>query len=415
MNQHTDMPEDKDTLLAIIESLNEGFVVCDMGGNFTHFNKAAENILGVGASSGGPESWSDTYRIFKTDRHTRFPSKDLPLARAMAGETTHNITMYVQQPAPHKKMRLIDVSGAPVISNTGQQIGAVAVFQDVEDKSQLQQQLLQAQKLEAIGQLAAGIAHEINTPVQFVHNNLEFLQRSFNELMELLQRIQSLLQEAPKPLAEKIAQLLEEGDMDFLAQEIPDALQQSCGGMKNIAEIVSAMKGFSHPGTNNKQPVDINCAIESTLVVARSECKDRIDFETSLDSTLPKVMGFPADLNQVLINIIVNGIQAISGQPNRAEPVEGLITITTEKNRKNQVIIRISDTGPGIPNDIQHKIFEPFFTTKEVGQGTGQGLAIAHSIIVGKHKGSIDVDSAPGTGATFTIKLPIEEADKEQP
>ncbi|UTW45011.1 PAS domain S-box protein [bacterium SCSIO 12696] len=408
--QHPGMPGDKDTLLAIIESLNDGFVVCDMDGHFTHFNKAAERILGVGASSGGPDSWSDTYGIFKTDRTTPFPPEELPLARAIGGETTHNITMCIQKPGGATHSILLEVSGAPVMSSRGEQIGAVVVFRDIEEKAQLQQQLLQAQKLEAIGQLAAGIAHEINTPVQFVHNNLEFLERSFSELMELLQQFQALLQSAPEALASKFNQLLEEADMEFLAEEIPDSLQQSCGGMKAIAEIVSAMKGFSHPGNNNQQPVDINCAIENTLIVVRNECKDSIDIETDLDSKLPKVLGFPAELNQVWINIILNAMQAISGKSEGMENCEDRITITTTRSESDKVLIRIADTGPGIPSDIQHKIFEPFFTTKGVGKGTGQGLAIAHSIIVGKHHGSIEVNSAIGKGTTFTIKLPITEA-----
>ncbi|MDM3871719.1 ATP-binding protein [Porticoccus sp. W117] len=411
-NQHPGMPNDKDTLLAIIESLNDGVVVCDMEGNFTHFNKAANKIHGLGASSVDPDSWSNTYGMFKTDRTTPFPPEQLPLARAMAGETTHNVGMCIQKHGEDSPMKLIEVNGAPVISAEGEQIGAVVVFRDIEEKAQLQQQLLQAQKLEAIGQLAAGIAHEINTPVQFVHNNLEFLERSFGEVMELFQQMQSLLQRTSGSLAEEGKQLLEEADMEFLTEEIPEALKQSCDGMKNIAEIVSAMKGFSHPGSNNRQLVDINNAIENTLIVIRSECKDIIDFETSLDTTLPKVPGFPAELNQVLINIILNAVQAISGQLKEAGCAGGRITITTGRNQKKQIVIRIADTGPGISESIQHKIFDPFFTTKEVGQGTGQGLAIAHSIVTNKHKGSIEIESSSGKGATFTIKLPIAEVSR---
>ena len=287
------------------------------------------------------------------------------------------------------------------------------VGSDITEFKIMQGQLAQAQKLEAIGQLAAGIAHEINTPAQYVSDNLHFLQDSFapikNTIDFLVDNFMAHKDKLPQDLIDKMNQVLEENDVEFFLEEIPKALEQSLEGISRIAKIVLSMKQFAHPGTEDKVYVDLNKAIENACEVTRNAWKYVADMETDLDPDLPQVLCFPAEINQVLLNMIVNAADAIKEKLGESVSGQerGLIKITT-RALKNRIQIQITDTGCGIPEEIRDRIFEPFFTTKEVGKGTGQGLAIAHSIIVDKHNGSINVQSEPGQGTTFIIELPVK-------
>ena len=251
--------------------------------------------------------------------------------------------------------------------------------------------LAQSQKLEAIGQLAAGIAHEINTPAQYVGDNLAFLQESFGELVAAL--------------AEPQAGAAVNEDLAFLLKEIPPALQQSREGIARVAEIVRAMKEFSHPGSDEPSPVDLNNAVKNTVTVTRNTWKDVAHLQLDLDPALPEVHCLVAQLNQAVLNLIVNAADAIREKPSGKGL--GRIDVSTRRDG-DHVLLVIRDDGPGIPPEIQHRVFDPFFTTKAVGKGTGQGLAITRSIIVDKHGGTIDLESQPGAGAVFRIRLPIE-------
>lgn len=276
-----------------------------------------------------------------------------------------------------------------------------------------QAELLRAQKLEAIGQLAAGVAHEINTPAQFVGDNTRFLEESFSDLVGLLTGLQAMVsspddQGDADSLLKKIASDLEEADVEYLLENIPRALERSIHGLDRISKIVKAMKEFSHPGCSEKEQVNINRAIESTATVARNEWKYVADVEFDLDPDLPAVPCLLGDFNQVVLNLIVNAAHAIADGISDEGEERGKITVTT-RSVGDCVEIRIKDTGTGIPEDIQKRIFDPFFTTKEVGKGTGQGLAIAHSVITDGHGGSIHCESVVGEGTTFVISLPISE------
>ncbi|MCP4003056.1 MAG: response regulator [bacterium] len=273
-----------------------------------------------------------------------------------------------------------------------------------------QMQLVHAQKLEAIGQLAAGIAHEINTPAQYVGDNLAFLQQSFSALLELLGTYRALQAAAEAgnvsaELVAKVAEAAEAADIEFLEEEIPRALLQSREGISRVAKIVRAMKEFSHPGLAKKQPLDLNRAIESTATVARNEWKYVAELEMEFDPNLPPVPCLAGEFNQVVLNILVNAAQAISEGSDGRE--KGLIRIRTNREGDEWVVLEVSDDGPGMPEEIRIKVFDPFFTTKEVGKGTGQGLAIARSVVVDKHGGTIEVQSAVGQGSTFRIRLPL--------
>lgn len=276
------------------------------------------------------------------------------------------------------------------------------------ERKHMEVQLRQAQKLESIGQLAAGISHEINTPVQFVGDNNRFLQEAFADMAGLCEAERQLGAAAPDGLVrtDALAALAEQYDIDYLMEEIPKALAQSEEGLTRITRIVAAMKEFSHPGSRDKELVDINRLISTTVEVSRNEWKYVADLECDLDPALPAIPGFAQGLNQVFLNMIVNAAHAIGERIGRTGESRGLIHITTRQSAAWLEVL-ISDNGAGIPDKIINKIFDPFFTTKEVGKGSGQGLAIAYSVIVDKHGGEIAVESGPDTGTVFTIHLPV--------
>jgi signal transduction histidine kinase len=274
-----------------------------------------------------------------------------------------------------------------------------------------QMHLVEARKMEAIGQLAAGIAHEINTPTQFIGDNLAFLKDAFGSLLhatELTSRVLSAAKATAEVLP-PVARSLEEADLPFLSANIPLAIEQSLDGVRRVAEIVGAMKDFSHPGTGQKEPTDIHKLVRNTLTVARNEWKDVADVVTEFDESLPQVPCFPNEVRQVVLNLVVNAAHAISEVVERGISGKGTISVCTQRSGP-QAEIRISDTGTGIPKEIQHRIFEPFFTTKPVGKGTGQGLYLAYASIVKKHNGTLSCESQLGQGTTFVIGLPLSAA-----
>jgi len=312
--------------------------------------------------------------------------------------------------------------GRRIQQGTGSIPQALIVARDISDrvraqleKDRVEIQLRQAQKLEAIGQLAAGIAHEINTPIQYIGDNNVFLQESFQELFGFFADLKRTLA-ADSPLDRAaLARALETVDLDYLEEEIPKAIHQSLDGVSRVSRIVSAMKEFSHPGTEARERIDLNRAIENTLTVSRNEWKYVADLQTDLDPGLPMVPCFPGELNQVVLNLVVNAAHAIAevtgGQDSGRR---GLIRVSTRIDGP-EVMIQVSDNGKGIPEAIRSRIFEPFFTTKPVGKGTGQGLAITHSVIVDKHGGRVELESEVGQGTTFTLRLPLEPVEKGKP
>ncbi len=303
---------------------------------------------------------------------------------------------------------------SPVRDAIGGIINFVIVSYDVTKEASLEAQLIQAQKMEAIGELASGIAHEINTPTQYIGDNIRFFQQSFNGILTMLNKCEALVQtisskEPADDQAEAIERLIEEIDLQYLKEEIPIAIEQSIEGNARVAEIVRAMKEFAHPGIEDKKAIDVNHAIRNTIAVARNEWKYVADIELDLDEHLPEVPCLPGSFNQVILNIIVNASHAIGDAVGDGAKGKGKISVSTGVV-DGWAELRISDTGTGIPENIRSKIFDPFFTTKGVGKGTGQGLALVHTVIVEKHAGTIEVDSTVGVGTTFTIRLPLADA-----
>jgi PAS domain S-box-containing protein len=280
-----------------------------------------------------------------------------------------------------------------------------------EEQLALETQLRHAQKLESIGQLAAGIAHEINTPVQYVGDNIRFFQEGFAARSQVLDKYAELAQACATAgvevsLLDELRDTIDTTDMEYLTAEMPKAIQQSLEGIERIAKIVQSMKDFAHPGNAEKQAIDLNRAIESTITVARNEWKYVADIETDFQTDLPNVPCYLGELNQVVLNMIINAAHAITDVVGDGANGRGTIKIST-RSAGQWVEIDIADTGSGIPEAIRSRVFDPFFTTKVVGKGTGQGLAISHNVIVEKHGGTISLESETGRGATFTIRLPL--------
>jgi PAS domain S-box-containing protein len=306
-----------------------------------------------------------------------------------------------------------------VIRITGMNYDVSDQYRTAEEKAQLEAELIHANKLEAVSQLAAGIAHEINTPIQFVGNNLTFFKDSLKDLFALIETTEEMPATAPssealEPLRQAFHQIAESADFSFLKEELPSALKQTIEGVNRVAEIVRAMRAFSHPDCGDKKMSNINDCIKNTVTISRNEWKYVADLNIDLDMDIPSVTCHPGAINQVLMNLIVNASQAIEEKqqqemPGQEQPEKGLITVKTRQLDRS-VIIEITDTGMGIPEEVKPRLFEPFFTTKEVGKGTGQGLPIARNIIVHDHKGKINFSSVRGKGTTFTIELPINEA-----
>ncbi|GAB5496091.1 MAG: hypothetical protein Phyf2KO_11710 [Phycisphaerales bacterium] len=303
------------------------------------------------------------------------------------------------------------VATVPMRGGRDEQIGYLSIYADITERKQLEAQLLHAQKLESIGQLAAGIAHEINTPAQYVSDNTCFLQEEFQNVLGLLELYQSLVCEdaQEQSWADRRAKLLDAMksiDYEFLKEEIPNALEQSVEGIGRITHIVRAMKEFSHPGSSHKEPADINHAIESTVTVCSNRWKYVSNLELTLANDLPPVPCLLSEFNQVILNIIVNAADAVESRFSGSE-TKGEISVSTRREG-NHVVIAIEDNGGGIPEHIRHKIFDPFFTTKEVGKGTGQGLAISRDVIVEKHGGKLECSIKNNDSTLFQIYMPIQ-------
>ena len=281
------------------------------------------------------------------------------------------------------------------------------------DRERAEIQVRHSQKLEAIGQLAAGIAHEINTPTQYIGDNTTFLRDVFTQSMALIRTLEGHLERihagsgAQAEEAGKAIEALKAGDVDYLEEEIPKAIQQTLEGVARVSKIVSAMKDFSHPGGEALTTIDLHRAIESTITVSRGEWKSVADLETAFAPDLPLVACYPGEINQVILNLVVNAAHAIEARRKlQGAGKPGLIRIGTQL-LPGEVEIWVSDDGTGIPAEIRDRIFDPFFTTKSVGKGSGQGLSIVHAVITEKHKGRIVLDSNPGSGTTFHIFLPL--------
>lgn len=327
------------------------------------------------------------------------------IRRALAGES---VTAEIQSGEV-----FLEVRYSPVFDADGNPNGTTGVGIDITDSKLLESQLLHARKMESIGHLAAGLAHEVNTPTQYIADNTRFIQDNFEVIRDALLAARTCTREAGGEIAEEFERRWVDGDLDYLLEEVPFALKQSLEGLTRVTGIVKSMKQFSHPGTVDRQWANLNEQLESTLTVSRNEWKYVAEVETKFDPNLPLVHCLPAELNQVFLNMIVNAAHSIEECVSEGKYPQGMITISTKRDG-DWVEISISDNAKGIAPSIVEKIFDPFFTTKDPGKGTGQGLALANNVVVDQHHGQIGVKSQLGKGTTFAIRIPIG-TEAEQP
>jgi two-component system, NtrC family, sensor kinase len=334
--------------------------------------------------------------------HSRDKTIDALMRRVEANQSTRSSYLAMEQSLAME--RVVGNKTAELVEQKA------ALGKALEQLRSTQAKLLQAQKLQAIGQLAAGIAHEVNTPTQYVTDNVTFLQRAFDKLWRLLEAQDSLTEAARAGTATDealgaITDARKSIKLDYLARQVPRAIEQSIEGLGQISSIVRAMKEFSHPSGAEKQPCDLHEVIESTTIVAKNEWKYVADLELDFDWSLPPVPLLRNEFSQVILNLLVNAAHAIADALPPGSADKGKILVRT-RPVGDKVEVSVSDTGSGITLAAQPHVFEPFFTTKPVGKGSGQGLAIAYSVITEKHGGSISFETEVGRGTTFVVSVP---------
>lgn len=364
-----------------------------------YLNKAFINIWGRDLDDMNKMAWADTVHPDDREKATKFY-----LERR---NTSADCIQSYRIVRPDGGVRWVENHAYPVMDETGKIVRSAGIVRDITHQRQLEEELRIAQKMESLGQLSAGIAHEINTPSQYVSDNITFLSDAIGDIRSVWEKLQSLLPEAEQSLGGNVAlqelkDAIKKADMEYLMSEIPVALGQSKSGIEHIKKIVQAMKGFAHPGEEMVM-TDIHDVIANTVIVAKNEWKYVATLENRFSRDVSQVLCVPSAISQVLLNIIVNAAHAIKDKFGTSQ--QGRIIISTRLD-DDHVTINICDNGPGIPESIRQKIFDPFFTTKEVGKGTGQGLAIAHKIIREEHKGKILVGTSTEGGADFSILLP---------
>jgi two-component system, NtrC family, sensor kinase len=410
-NRTAELAERGELVKLLVDSAPGAMYGIDAEGNCTFVNPAGLRLLGYDDASEVLGKKSHNLLHHTRPDGTPYPQNECPVFRSFH----HGQDAHVEDELFWRR----DGSSFPVeytsrqIRRNGRVIGAVVSFEDITHRKRQDMELRHSQKLEAVGRLAAGIAHEINTPIQFVGDNTRFLQDSFRDEIALVHKYQELRAAAERgavsqELLKEVSTLHKKADWDYLELEIPRAMEQMLEGLARVSTIVRGMKEFSHVDrTNEKAPADLNRALESTLIVARNELKYVAEVETHF-AELPPVICHLGDLNQVFLNLLVNAAHAI-GDVTKGTSALGKISITT-RIESDCVEVAISDTGTGIPEEVREKIFDPFFTTKGVGKGTGQGLALARAIVVEKHGGTLTFATQPGKGTTFFVRLPLSAA-----
>jgi signal transduction histidine kinase len=284
---------------------------------------------------------------------------------------------------------------------------------EIDERKRMEFELARAHRLESVGQLAAGIAHEINTPNQYVRHNIRFIEGAFEDVEQLLRAVERFLEASEKgePDPARLEDLKNAAckvDAPYLAHEVPKAIRESREGLEHVERIVRTVKEFASCGTGQKVPLDLHRAIEDALLVCRHAWKDVAELTTDFDPRLPLVPCVPGEFGELILNLVLNASQAIADAGREPPGGKGAMAIRT-RLLEGWVEIRIEDNGTGIPEEIRARVFDPFFTTREVGQGTGQGLTIAHAIVVKGHGGTIHFETETGRGTAFIVRLPLPD------
>ncbi len=404
-----DITDKNRSLIKAVEQSADSVVITDIQGNIEYVNPKFVELTGYSAE----EVIGKNPRILKSGNTSAAEYKNL-------WDTILNGKVWKGQFKNIGKTGNVfweKATISPIKNDAGKLTHFLEIKEDITEKILVENQRLLSQKMESIGQLAAGIAHEINTPMQYVGDNANFLADSYSAMTKVFMDFNTFLENendySSKEIREFYQNKKEEMDLDFIFEEVPEALEQTKIGIHRVTKIVRAMKDFAHPGSKEKAYFNLNNGLQNTVTISKNEWKYVAEIELKLDENLKEILCLQDELNQVFLNIIVNSSHAISekNQKNNRDEL-GKIIIETKKEDETAVI-KISDSGNGIKKSIIDKVFDPFFTTKDVGKGTGQGLAIVHDIIANKHKGKISVESEEGIGTTFIIELPINGLKEE--
>ncbi len=384
----------------IIQNLNSALLVVDNAGAITTCNPPAEQVLGESeATLLGRSLWDWFVGVDPTEIHV---ARTLSTgARFKGGESVITRSDGTEVP--------IGISCAPIIDTSGTRLGAVAVFSDLTEMKQLQRQFLQTEKMASIGQLAAGVAHEINNPMGFIHANLFQMAEYLIDLRKVWEGVDALVETVQRgdlaeirKSADSLSARTAEADVDFVLSDFAKAIRESQEGSERIRHIVHDLRDFSHHDTENRVLSDVNLCLDSTANIVWPMMKHLVVLDRQYQE-LPEVWCFPMQLKQVFMNLLVNAYQAIEERLGEG-PETGNVWLKTEY-RDGCVVVSVTDTGTGIAPENLDRIFDPFFTTKQVGAGTGLGLSTCFNIVE-RHAGTIRVESTPGERTTFVVTLP---------
>jgi PAS domain S-box-containing protein len=400
---NTKLEAERDKFQSVFQSAPSGMSIIHPEGSILDINAAAEGILNLHRKELIGQHLCDFVEDEEAIRAKKI-FENLVTGKIASSQTQLKLRR------KNSDSILAEMNCTAITDDAGKTKLLVAVIDDVTEKSQLEVELRHSQKLESVGRLAAGIAHEINTPIQFVGDNVSFLSDAFHALLVLCKAYRDLLEKAAKsPLSDTdVAQQKsaeDSADLEYIQESVPTAIAATVDGVGRVARIVQSMKAFAHPDRGERSMSDINTALRNTLTVATNELKYVAIVETEFGD-IPAVPCFLSDLNQVFLNLLINAAHAIADVIGKTDK-RGVIRVRTFQE-KSDVVVAISDTGTGIPEAVRNKIFDPFFTTKGVGKGTGQGLALARSVVVEQHGGTLTFETEMGKGTTFFIRIPLE-------
>ncbi|NIY75056.1 HAMP domain-containing protein [Thalassospira sp. HF15] len=404
----------EDRLYAALQNIPQAVTIINGADEVIHINRACREMYELDAIPEGMSIPLDRMVSEQVHNVGLMPSVDVSLkSRSVPEEDRFRIQLEQMASMEAQAQWEFQLFDQRIILNHMCRLpdgGRVIVSTDVselhrkaEDRRREEFTELGKQRLESLGTLAGGIAHELNTPIQFVDSNLGFIKDAANRLSSYAKDLEDELAKNKKQAV--IAPLNERYDVDFLRAEMPDALQQTEDGLKRITDIVKAIKIYSHPGQGNAQLTDLNEVIRNAVTVTTNQWRYVAELKTKIDDDIPPLVANSGELGQVLVNLIINAADAIKERCDHGDPRDGLITITACQD-ENSVYMVVTDNGTGMPEEVRKRIFDPFYTTKEIGKGTGQGLSISRAIICKNHSGNLAVDSTPGEGTRFVIQLP---------